>query len=806
MNSGLYPQKHVIIIGGGIAGLTTAHHLMQVNQSARKLQSSKGKIQHDIFKITILEKDPVYIGGKARSINYQPEWEKDTHNKFNFLPAEHGFRFFPGFYVNLFKVLKEIKISGKPGIKNVFDYLTKTECYLLTIDPKLIDGTNNKREPAEIPVKTAFFDFFGSIMAIALQAKHLVTNLTSEGKVQIAKSMSSFILSSRLREAVEYERISWTEYLDMSNTAYGTDYKYLLANGLTRNLAAAKAEKTSSRTGGTAFLKLIAEILSPTGTASRILTGPTNETWLIYWKAQLEEQGVKIVMGEQLKCIHNNKTEVTKLVTLSNGHKKEYISNNLPKKSDQETFDYVLLATPVEVTAGFLKQEICKCDNPKPDASIARLTDIDTSLRTIQQLKDSVEWMSGLVFYLNEEIVLPHGHVNFMDSQWAITGIFQTPFWKEEFAIKNFGNGKIATVFSTIMSSWDNPNCTDYTKPYEKRKANEMMPDEVIQTAWNQIKNGLAYRVGEEYKQLTDDMLYTDDPEHPLKYVYFDNSITVRDKGILLQEINHFFDRLNALTIKVTGNTSVQAAHYEDFEQAYIAYKLARNNNPLTASLKTVVMLHAEFPLLVNTVNTYPLRPCSYTGVENLFLAGDYIRTEVDLATMEGACESGKKAVNSIVNQYKMDIAQRTKGQTAPRNIDIHGPEVLLRKKQEVVFGFYLIIVFLLLDLPFFIAVLRGGHYLPYPGAAVINTALIIFFTVAFFLAQYWKLFLKRTLIVAGTLIAMGFISKWLALAFYSLIAFFLIAVFIIVPLHKFIDAIRFRKGYRFSFFKIGPS
>jgi hypothetical protein len=108
--------------------------------------------------------------------------------------------------------------------------------------------------------------------------------------------------------------------------------------------------------------------------------------------------------------------------------------------------------------------------------------------------------------------------------------------------------------------------------------------------------------------------------------------------------------------------------------------------------------------------------------------------------------------------------------------------------------------------LPFFIAVLRGGHYLPYPGAAVINTALIIFFTVAFFLAQYWKLFLKRTLIVAGTLIAMGFISKWLALAFYSLIAFFLIAVFIIVPLHKFIDAIRFRKGYRFSFFKIGPS
>ena len=33
----------------------------------------------------------------------------------------------------------------------------------------------------------------------------------------------------------------------------------------------------------------------------------------------------------------------------------------------------------------------------------------------------------------------------------------------------------------------------------------------------------------------------------------------------------------------------------------------------------------------------------------NLFLAGDYVQTDVDLATMEGANESARHAVNAIL-------------------------------------------------------------------------------------------------------------------------------------------------------------
>jgi uncharacterized protein with NAD-binding domain and iron-sulfur cluster len=55
-------------------------------------------------------------------------------------------------------------------------------------------------------------------------------------------------------------------------------------------------------------------------------------------------------------------------------------------------------------------------------------------------------------------------------------------------------------------------------------------------------------------------------------------------------------------------------------------------------------------PLLVNTVNSWKDRPSARTKVSNLFLAGDYVRTDIDLATMEGANESGRAAVNALLD------------------------------------------------------------------------------------------------------------------------------------------------------------
>ncbi|MFI5781349.1 FAD-dependent oxidoreductase [Nocardia sp. NPDC051570] len=63
-------------------------------------------------------------------------------------------------------------------------------------------------------------------------------------------------------------------------------------------------------------------------------------------------------------------------------------------------------------------------------------------------------------------------------------------------------------------------------------------------------------------------------------------------------------------------------------------------------------------PLLINTAGSWAARPQAHGALENLFLAGDYVQTQVDLATMEGAGESARTAVNAL-----LDVA----GSTAER-------------------------------------------------------------------------------------------------------------------------------------------
>ncbi|MCI3245442.1 hydroxysqualene dehydroxylase [Streptomyces spinosisporus] len=59
--------------------------------------------------------------------------------------------------------------------------------------------------------------------------------------------------------------------------------------------------------------------------------------------------------------------------------------------------------------------------------------------------------------------------------------------------------------------------------------------------------------------------------------------------------------------------------------------------------------------LLIHPTGTLYNRPSARTEVPNFFLAGDYVRTDVDLATMEGANESARRAVNALLDADNSD-------------------------------------------------------------------------------------------------------------------------------------------------------
>jgi uncharacterized protein with NAD-binding domain and iron-sulfur cluster len=54
-------------------------------------------------------------------------------------------------------------------------------------------------------------------------------------------------------------------------------------------------------------------------------------------------------------------------------------------------------------------------------------------------------------------------------------------------------------------------------------------------------------------------------------------------------------------------------------------------------------------PVVVATAGSWASRPDAATAIGNLFLAADYVRTAIDLPTMEGANEAGRRAVNALL-------------------------------------------------------------------------------------------------------------------------------------------------------------
>ncbi len=69
--------------------------------------------------------------------------------------------------------------------------------------------------------------------------------------------------------------------------------------------------------------------------------------------------------------------------------------------------------------------------------------------------------------------------------------------------------------------------------------------------------------------------------------------------------------------------------------------------NPDSATVNNVNLE----PLFINTKGSWVNRPQSETEIDNLVLAADYVRTSTDLATMEGANEAARRAVNHILDQ-----------------------------------------------------------------------------------------------------------------------------------------------------------
>jgi len=520
----------VIVIGGGVAGMSAAHELVE-----------RG------FQVEVFERNPTYVGGKARSVNAPGTNSIDPAL---FLPGEHGFRFFPGFYKHVTDTMKRIPVGRG---KSAFDNLVSTESMMMA---------QNNAQPIVLPVDfptslKEIEDFFKGFQAFNAE---LSTQEIEFFSCKIWQLMTS--CSRRFSE--EYDSISWWDYTESATKSAA--YQRLLSGGLTRSLVACQAQLASTRTCGSILLQLLYLMMDPfTRDTDRVFNAPTNDAWLTPWYDYLASQGVVYHKGANVTGIQTSNGKITGISFVQNG-----------KASQAGTgADYFLLATPIERAANLISEDMLQ---------------MDPSLKSIIKLAPNVEWMNGIQFYLNKQVNLNRGHTMYTDSNWALTSISQIQFWPK-YDLRRRGNGKVVSILSVDISNWTaNGN-------FNGKAARDCTKDEISTEVWAQLKQELNFGGA---SVLSDDMI---------EGYYLDEDIE---------------PTANALSNTVAS----------------------RINATRQASLAKVMNLE---PLLVNQVGTWAIRPNAHTGIGNLFLASDYVKTNTDLATMEGANEAARRAVNSIL-------------------------------------------------------------------------------------------------------------------------------------------------------------
>ncbi|QLG49985.1 hydroxysqualene dehydroxylase [Natrinema halophilum] len=507
------------------------------------------------FDVTVFEANDRF-GGKARSM---PITDGSAA-----LHGEHGFRFFPAFYRHVIDTMRRIP----DGDGTVSDNLVETEETLIasatgpdqiaqTGTPDTVRGWLEALRPAfaeDLPPRDVRF---------------------------LLERLLYLLTACEARREGELDDVSWWEFIDAENRS--PEFRDRLAFAV-QSLVALRPQVGSARTIGTVYLRLLFGQFDPTQPTERVLNAPTSEAWIDPWLSHLETLGVEFRSNTLVERLEADGRRVT---------------GGAVAGGKTIAADEYVLAVPVEVAPELIPTELVRTA-PELD----RISRLETA------------WMSGIQFYLSDDVDLTRGHQVYADAPWALTSISQRQFWTG-YDLDRHGPDEVEGVLSVIASDWDAPGIL-FDKP-----ARSCTREEIAAEIWAQLKDHLN---GPE-ERLRDDLLVD---------WFLDPAIV--ETGVT-SEIQRAGDESVGHSSGLPGGETASGG---TAKQSLDSRKEAGDEEGV----------ENRSPLLINTVGSLRNRPPADVDVENLTLASDYVRTNADLASMESANEAGRRAANAVLERH----------------------------------------------------------------------------------------------------------------------------------------------------------